>query len=380
MQSPSLIKLMWFTTSVVLFCMLIPSLCAQTSGAKASESKSWTTTTESHAANTNPTRTTESHRQSGKDTVDSQSVERLGVDGHYEPYFDVEKESVQVNETTIRTVERTFGRDGSGHKLLTQVTEEEKQSLPAGGEKVVRTTSNADLDGHLRVVQREVADTKKISPDVQEKKTTVFLSDGSGGMAPSMQIQQREKRSGDHTVEVQKSTLLLDGAGNWQVNERKESTIKEDGKERTTEERVLRPGADNKLAVVSRTVGKESETAAGEKRNTVETYSTDISGSAPDGNLHLSQRVTVVKRARSDGAQATEQQLEQVNPGDPGAGLQVTTKTLDTVQPDTSGTRETRTIEVRDASGSFGVVALDTRKSDKVHAIDVDIAPQNKPK
>jgi hypothetical protein len=380
MQSPSLVKLMWFTVSVVLFCMLIPSLCAQTSGAQALESKSWTTITESHTSNTNPTRTTESHRQSGKSTVDIQSVERLGVDGHYEPYFDIEKESVQVNDTTIRTVERTFGRDGSGHKLLTQVTEEEKQSLPAGDEKVVRTTSNADLDGHLQVVQREVADTKKISPDVQEKKTTVFLSDGGGGMAPSMQIQQREKRSGDHTVEVQKSTLLLDGAGNWQVNERKESTIKEDGKERTTEERVLRPGADDKLALVSRTLGKESETAAGEKRNTVETYSTDISGSAPDGNLHLSQRVTVVKRARSDGAHATEQQLEQLNPGDPGAGLQVTTKTLDIVQPDTSGTRETRTIEVRDASGGFGVVSFDTRKSDKVHAIDVDIAPQNKPK
>jgi hypothetical protein len=380
MQTRSLIKLMWFTQSVVLFCMLIPSLCAQTSDAQTIESKSWTTITESHTPNTNPTRTTESHRQSGKGTVDSQSVERLGVDGHYEPYFDVEKESVQVNDTTIRTVERTFGRDGSGHKLLTQVTEEEKQSLPAGDEKVVRTTSNADLDGHLQVVQREVADTKQISPDVQEKKTTVFLSDGGGGMAPSMQIQQREKRSGDHTVEVHKSTLLLDGAGNWQVNERKESTIKEDGKERTTEERVLRPGADDKLALVSRTLGKESETAAGEKRNTVETYSTDISGSAPDGNLHLSQRVTVVKRARSDGAQATEQQLEQLNPGEPGAGLQVTSKTLDIVQPDTSGTRETRTIEVRDASGGFGVVSFDTRKSDNVHAIDVDIAPQNKPK
>jgi hypothetical protein len=380
MQTRSLIKLMWFTQSVVLFCMLIPSLCAQTSDAQTIESKSWTTITESHTPNTNPTRTTESHRQSGKGTVDSQSVERLGVDGHYEPYFDVEKESVQVNDTTIRTVERTFGRDGSGHKLLTQVTEEEKQSLPAGDEKVVRTTSNADLDGHLQVVQREVADTKQISPDVQEKKTTVFLSDGGGGMAPSMQIQQREKRGGDHTVEVHKSTLLLDGAGNWQVNERKESTIKEDGKERTTEERVLRPGADDKLALVSRTLGKESETAAGEKRNTVETYSTDISGSAPDGNLHLSQRVTVVKRARSDGAQATEQQLEQLNPGEPGAGLQVTSKTLDIVQPDTSGTRETRTIEVRDASGGFGVVSFDTRKSDNVHAIDVDIAPQNKPK
>jgi hypothetical protein len=312
--------------------------------------------------------------------VDSQSVERLGPDGHYEPFYDIEKESVQVNDTIIRTVERTFRRDGSGQKILTQVTEEEKQSLATGSEKVVRTTSDADLDGHLRFVQREVADTKKPSPDVQEKKTTVFLSDGMGGMVPSMQFLEHEKHGSDQTVEVQKSTLLLDGAGNWQVNERKESTIKEDGKDRTTEEQVLRLGADDKLSLVSRTVGKESETAAGEKRNTVETYSTYIPGSAPDGGLHLSQRVTEVKRARSAGGEATEQKLEQPNPGDPGAGLQVTTKTLDVVQADTSGTRETHTIEVRDASGSFTVVSSDTRKSDKVHAIDVDIAPQNKAK
>lgn len=380
MQPPSLINFMRFIMSVVVFCMLIPSLCAQTSGSQPTESASWTTITESHTVDTNPMRTTESHRQSDKGTVDSQSVERLGADGHYESFYDIEKESARVNDTTIRTVERTFARDGSGRKILTLVTEEEKQSLPTGDEKVVRTTSNADLDGRLRVVQREVVDTKKISPDVQEKKTTVFLSDGRGGMLPSMQIQQREKRSDNHTVEVQKSTLLLDGAGNWQVHERKESTIKEDGKERTTEEHVLQPGADGKLALVSRTLGKESETAAGEKRNTVETYSTDILGSAPDGTLHLSQRVSVVKRARSDGAQATEQQLEQLDPGDPGAGLQLTTKSLHVVQPDTSGTRETRTIEVRDASGSFRVVSFDTGKSDRVHAINVESAPQNKPK
>jgi len=311
--------------------------------------------------------------------VDHQTVERLGADGHYEPYYEVEKESVQVNGTTTRTIERTFARDASGQRILTRVTEEEKQSLPAGGEKVVRTTSNADLDGHLQVAQREVTDTKRINSELQEKNTTVFLSDGQGGMAPSVQIQQREKRSADHTVEVQTSTLLPDGSGKWQVHERKESTIKEDGKERTTEEQVLRPGADGKLASVSRTVGKESETAVGEKKNAVETYSPEVSGSA-DGNLHLSQRVTVVKRAGSDGAQAIEKRLEQLNPVDPGAGLQVSTKTLDIVQPSTSGTRETRTVEARDVSGSFTVVSFDTQKSDNVHAVDVEITPQNKAK
>ena len=380
MQCPPLIKLARSTVVTLLFCTFIPFLSAQTSDAPASESQSWTKTTESHTANTNPTRTTESHQKSANGTVDNQIVERLGADGHYEPYYDIEKESVQVNGTTIRTIERTFARDASGQKILTRVTEEAKQSLPAGGEKVVRTTSNADLDGHLRVVQREVTDTKTINPEVQQKNTTIFLSDGQGGMALSIEIQQREKRSADHTVEVQTSTLLPDGSGNWQVHERKESIIKEDGKERTTEEQVSRTGADGKLAPVSRTLGKESKTAAGEKKDTIETYSTDISGSAPDGNLHLSQRVTVVKRAGSDGAQATEKRIEQLNPVDPGAGLQMTTKILDTVQPGSSGTRKTSSIEARDVSGSFTVVSFDTQKSDNVHAIDVDIAPQNKAK
>jgi hypothetical protein len=380
MQSPPLIKLAWFAVAILPFCTFIPCLGAQTSDAQASESQSWTKTTESQTANMNPTRTTESHKKSANGTEDHQTVERLGAEGHYEPYYDIEKESVQVNGTTTRTIERTFARDASGQRILTRVTEEQKQSLPAGGEKVVRTTSNADLEGHLQIAQREVTDTKKINPEVQEKNTTVFLSDGQGGMAPSVQIQQREKRSADHTVEVQTSTLLPDGSGKWQVHERKESTTKEDGKERTTEEQVSREGIDGKLAPVSRSLGKESETAAGEKKSIIETYSTDISGSAPNGNLQLSQRVTVVKRAGSNGAQTTEERTEQRSRVDPGAGLQVTTKTLDTVQPGASGTQETSSIEARDVSGSFTVISFDTQKSDNVHAIDVNIVRQNKAK
>ncbi len=381
MQCPPLITVARFTVAIILLSTFIPSLPAQTPDAQASESQSWTKTTESHTANTNPTRTTESHQKSANGTVDHQTVERLGADGHYEPYYDVEKEWVQVNGTTTRTIERTFARDASGQKILTRVTQEEKQSLPAGGEKVVRTTSNADLDGHLQVAQREVTDTKKISPEVQEKNTTVLLSDGQGGMAPSMQIQQREKHSADHTVDVQTSTLLPDGSGKWQVHEQKESTVKEDGKERTTEEQVSREDVDGRLAPVSHTVGKESETASGEKKSVIETYSPDVSGST-DGNLQLSQRVTVVKRpgSGSDGAKTTEKRSEQRSLVDPAAGLQVSTKTLDAVQPGSSGARETTSIEARDVSGDFTVVSFDTQKSDNVHSIDVDIPPQNKAK
>jgi hypothetical protein len=328
-------------------------------------------------ANTNPTRTTESHSKSGNRTVDKQSLERLGSDGKYEPYLDVEKETVQVNATTVRTIERSFGH-ASGEKTLMQVTEEETQTLPNGDSKMVRTTSNPDLNGGLQVVQKVVENTKKTSPDSQESKTTIF-NPGSGGLVASQQIEERQKRSGKN-VEVQKSTMLPDGGGNWQLVQRTEQTTKEDGKDRTTEEQILKPDSDGKLSVVSRTTSKETEAAPGQKRSTSETFSTDTPGLAPDGSLHLNQRVVTVERAGANGAKTTEQQVEQPNPGDPASGLHVTTKTIDVMSPSGSGVRESRTIQVRDASGNLGVVSVDTKKSDNVHAVKVDIAPQEKPK
>lgn len=35
----------------------------------------------------------------------------------------------------------------------------------------------------------------------------------------------------------------------------------------------------------------------------------------------------------------------------------------------------TRTVQVRDANGGFGVVSVDTTKSDNIHAIQVQIGP-----
>jgi hypothetical protein len=360
------------------FCVAL-TVWAQTPDSQAGdENKSWTATTESQADNANPTRTIESHTQSGNRTVDKQSLQVRGPEGNFQPFQDIEKESVQVNATTLRTTTRTFGRDGSGAKTLLQVREEESQTLPGGGSKVVRTTSNPDANGNLQLVQREIEDTKKLSPDVEETKTTVMMPSINGGLAPTMQVEQRQKRSGG-TVEVQKTTLLPDGAGSWQVSEVRQGTVKEEGKNRSSEERVSRPGADGKLTEVSRTVGKETEGATGEKRNTVETYSGDVPGSARDGSLHLVQRVTTAERTDSSGQKTTEQ-VEQPNPGDPGAGLRVTTLTTDTVRAGASGEQATRTIQVLGASGSLGIVSVDTTKSDKVHAVQVQIAPSDKPK
>jgi hypothetical protein len=357
------------------------ALWAQTSGSQTGDTnKSWKATTESQRDNVNPTRTLESHTQSGNRTLDNQSVQRRGSDGHFEPYQNIEKETVQVDAAIVRTTTRTFGRDADGVKTLVQVTEEEKHTLPGGDSNLVRATSNPDVNGKLQLVQRQIEQTKRISKDVEETKTTVMLPSANGGLAPAMKVEERRKRGANDTVESQKTTLLPDGAGNWQVGEIRQATTRQEGKNRSTEERVSRPDAEGKLAEVSRTVSKESESPPGEKRNIVETYSVDTPGSARDGSLHLVERATTAQRTSSAGQQTTEQQMEQPNPGDPGSDLRVTTLTIDTVRPGPSGAQATQTIQVRDANGSFGVVSVDTTKSDNIHAIQVQIAPSEKPK
>jgi hypothetical protein len=193
-------------------------------------------------------------------------------------------------------------------------------------------------------------------------------------------VQERRTQGANNTVESKKSVLLPDGAGNWQVDEMRQTSTRQEGKNLSSEERVSRVGADGKLGEISRTVTKESESASGEKHNTVETYSLDVPGTSRDGSMHLVGRATTTQRTSSTGQQTTEQQVEQPNPGDPASGLRVTTLTTDTVRPGPSGAQATRTVQARDANGSFGIVSVDTSKSDNIHAIQVQIAPSQTPK
>jgi hypothetical protein len=357
-----------------------PVLCAQAQTAppgndKDKNDKPWTATTQTSGSGT-PSRTTESHNKSGNRTVDKKSVEVREADGSYQPFLDTETETIQVNATTTRTVVRSYGRDSDGHRSLTQVTEEVAQSSANGDGKLVRTTSNPDSNGSLQVVQREVADRRKTSADGQETRTTVYMPQG-GSMAAVQQTQEVQKRSGGGNVDVKTTTLIPDGTGKWQVGEVKQSTIKEEGKNRTSEERVSRPGSDGNLEEISRTVGKETEDSGQQKTSTVETYTKEIPGFTGDGKLHLNQRVTTVQKKDSAGGQ-TEQQVEQPNPGATDSGLRVNTRTIDIVRSGASGTQATTTIQMRDDSGSFNVVSVDTRKSDQVPAPPLQIAPAEK--
>ena len=356
-------------------------LWAQTSGSPAEDvNTSRTDTIDPLSSNVNPTRTIESHTHSGNRTQDNRSVQVLGTDGNFEPYQDIETTTVQVNATTVRTTTRTFGRDSDDAKTLVQVTEEEKRTLPGGDSSSVRSTSNPDANGNLQLVQRQIEETKRISKDVEETRTTVMLQGGNGDLAPAMQMQERRQEGADGAIDSRKTTLLPDGNGGWQIGETKQTTIHQEGKNQSSEQTVSRSDLDGHLDEISRTLSKESESAPGQTLKTVETDSLDVPGVTRDGGLRPVELTINIRNTSSSGQQTTVHQVERPDPGDPDLGLRVTTVTFDTVSPSSSGSHATRSIEALDANDNLGIVSVDTSQTTKSQPVLVQIAPSEKPK
>lgn len=357
---------------------MAPALRAQTSEGEAAD-KSWSATSDSqYSSGVNNTRTSESHKVSGNKTVDKRSLQNVGPDGRYQNYQDVETETVKVNATTTRAITRTYDRDANGARVLVQVTEEESKELPNGGARRVKTTSNPDYNGRMQAVQSEVQETKKVNPDVVETSTTVSLPGSSGGLTPMSRSVERQTKTGENSSKFRKSTENRDLNGGWQLTETREGTTIERGDQKTTEETVSRADANGRLSVASRTVSKEVTGADGQARSTVETYSSDAPGAAPDTGLRLNRRTTTVQKKGAGGSK-TETQVEDLNPGSPSEGLRVSSRSIDIVKAGPNGTSETRTTEALGGSG-LDVVQVDTRKSDQVPAVKVEIAPATKPK
>jgi hypothetical protein len=200
-------------------------------------------------------------------------------------------------------------------------------------------------------------------------------------MVATRQIKERQTQKDDHAVQFRSSTLIPDNNGGWTVSEVREGVVTEDGsKNQTKEESVLRPNVDGRLSLVEKTVSKQSGTGTDEKRETVERYSTNVPGAMGGDQLSLDQRVTRVQRSRLGGGEVSEQKIEQLNPVAPGEGLRATQKTIDIVRPQSGGRKdESRTIQMLDANGGFGVVWVDTSKKESSATVNVDTGAGNAP-
>jgi hypothetical protein len=188
------------------------------------------------------------------------------------------------------------------------------------------------------------------------------------------QIDERETKTGEHSSQFKKSTLLPDGNGGWQLGEVREGTIQgEAGKNQVRDEKVSRPDANGKLSVVERTVTKESETAPSEKRDSVEKYVTDIPGTSGDGSLRLAERTITSQSTSLGGGTRTTQQTQQANPGNPSDGMRVTEGAIDIVRPAGSNSTQEKSVTLSlDSKGDLAPVWVDTSRKEIQPAVQVD--------
>jgi hypothetical protein len=371
--------------AISMFFCFHPDLRAQTSESQTAEeaTKSWTAATDLKSDNLIPqripVRITESRSQNGHRSLDKRSVEIRGTDGHFEPYQEIERETLTVDDSTVKRTTRTFARDVNGMKSIV-VTEEEKHTSPEGDANVVRITSNPDANGRLQPVQREIVETKRTGKDVEETNTTVMLTNINGGLAPAFKTHELRKRAANNTVEIEKTTWIPDINGKWQLSEIRQNVTTQNAGDRKIEERVFRPDEQGKLDQISREVSEESEGTPGEKRSVTETYSIDVPGSTRDGSLHLIERKVVTASSSSTGEQEMEQRVEQTNPGDPSAGLRLSLLIDGKMVPGNPEEQSTVTIRARDANGNFGIVSVDTTTADRVPTIRIQQTPAEQPK
>src|SRR5215470_11542921 len=175
------LKLRTSVAAFIVCASLALPVYSQTSAADTDGS--WTATSHTGLSNADPTRTTESHVKSGNRTVVKKTVEVLDPDGQYQPYLYTETETIQESATATRSITRTYtpGQDRQQH--LTQVNETQTQNSPDGRVRTIRTTSNLDGEGNMRVSEREVAITTG-SPESKQTQTTIYQPNIEGKLAP----------------------------------------------------------------------------------------------------------------------------------------------------------------------------------------------------
>jgi len=132
-----------------------------------------------------------------------------------------------------------------------------------------------------------------------------MLPNMNGDLAPAFKTHELRKRRADGTTESQKTTLVPDGAGKWQLSGMRQITDSQEGENRSAEEHVFRRNPEGKLSEVTRVVSHEPSGTSGENRTMVENYSIDVPGSSRDGHLHLVERVRTFRQTNASGGQTT---------------------------------------------------------------------------
>jgi hypothetical protein len=304
---------------------------------------------------TNPTRVIVTESQQDGRTIETRVVEGPSINGGYAPLLEIEQQTMQLSPNAETVVTRQYSPDGNGNRQLFQVTEEQRSTSAGGRQTVVSTTSNADVNGRLQDVQRQVQETVPTSDDARQTTSTVRLQTVNG-IQPVQRSQQIEQRKGE-VAEQQTTVLAPGGNGNFVPLSRTESTTTKTASGQTKDERIYWDNGLGNMTAIQREVTAESKDAQ-ETHSTTQTYSAFVPGASPDpGSLVLVQQVSSSRESAPDGSSQSKQQIQAIRLGDPGSGLQLATSVTGVSQPAGNGqTKGQIVVHSSDGNGAFKVV------------------------
>jgi hypothetical protein len=302
---------------------------------------------------TNPTRVIVTRSQQDGRTVETRIVEGPSINGGSAPLLEIEQQTIQLSPNAETVVTRQYSPDGNGNRRLFQVTEEQRSTAAGGRQTVVSTTSNADVNGRLQDVQREVQETV---PTSDRQTTSTVRLQTVNGLQPVQRSQQIERRQGD-VAEQQTTVFVPGGNGNFVPLSRTESTTTKTASGQTKDERTYWDNGLGNMTVIQREVTTESKDAQ-ETHSITQTYSAFVPGASPDpGSLVLVQQVSSSRESAPDGSSQSKQQIQAIRLGDPGSGLQLVTSVTGVSQPTGNGqTKGQVVVHSSDGNGAFKVV------------------------
>jgi hypothetical protein len=218
---------------------------------------------------------------------------------------DVERETVQVDSQTIKTVERMYRRDANGRRKLENLTEVELRTFPDGRAEAVQTQSTVDLNGRMQAWRQQRQETRSLGQDDWETTSNVLKPGPNGKLVTVYRIRQTERKGDDNVVRVERAVEETDLNSRWNVVEQRSATIQEKGGETIQQETVYEKSAFGKLALRSQISSIEWKDEDGGVHRTIDTYQPNSRG-----KMDVVERIEVSEVTLSDGSKQSVQELQ----------------------------------------------------------------------
>jgi hypothetical protein len=349
----------------ICFCILITSAIADGQqqsnttgqrqygrGESAVESTYW-------ADGVAPLRRVQTRSESDGRKVVVETVEGPDIEGRWVTFEEVVTETTAGPRTT-RTRQDVFRPTVNGRQRLSETSESRWETRPNGNTSAVHSTWVRDLNGHLRLRERLIEDTRSLASDAQRTESTLLLPSINETLQETERIDSTTRRIKPGVVQNESTHLRRDINGGWKAIEIRQGEGREIGtSEQVEEETIQRPDMNGNLAVAEVRVIRSSRTKEQEQVVT-ETYAPQTDVVSLNGRPPLSVRVHVTTTLTADGGRYTVEEVEarsRVSPNDP---LRVVRRTVTTSSPSGPGQWVTqRQVFEPDLNGRMQLVRIE---------------------